>query len=110
VSYNSNIKNKDIDEFFKAVLELKTEEECYMFFEDICTIKEIQSISQRLQVAKLLKLNKTYSEIEEETGASTATISRISKCLFYGAGGYRLILDRLGYLDTEKKEKKEKKE
>ncbi len=100
--YNKGIKDDHTDELFKAILELEDIEECYMFFEDICTIKEIKSISQRLQVAKLLKLNKTYSEIEEKTGASTATISRISRFLNYGAGGYKLILERLGYDGSEK--------
>jgi len=88
-----------IDDFFEAVLQLETIEECYRFFEDICTIKEIQSIAQRLEVAKLLTLNKTYNEIEEETGASTATISRINRALNYGAGGYKIILEKLGYIE-----------
>lgn len=94
----SKIKDDSIDEFFKAILMLENEDECYKFFEDICTIKEIKSISQRLQVAKLLELNKTYNEIEEKTGASTATISRISRFLNYGFGGYKLVLEKLGYI------------
>jgi TrpR-related protein YerC/YecD len=97
VSYNSKLKDDQVDELFKAILKLENIEECYRFFEDICTIKEIKSIAQRLQVAILLIENKTYSEIEEKTGASTATISRISRCLNYGADGYKLILDRMGY-------------
>ncbi|NLK73568.1 MAG: TrpR-like protein YerC/YecD [Clostridiales bacterium] len=96
MSYESKLKNKFTDELFEAILQLQSIEECYRFFEDICTIKELQSLSQRWQVAKLLEENKTYNEIEELTHASTATISRVNKCLVYGADGYRLILKRLG--------------
>jgi TrpR-related protein YerC/YecD len=95
MSYDSKIKREDIDELFEAVLTLKSEEECYRFFEDICTINEIHAIAQRLQVAKLLSEKKTYTEIEAVTKASTATISRINKCLVYGADGYKLVLERL---------------
>jgi TrpR-related protein YerC/YecD len=95
LAYKSKFKRPDTDELFKAILSLKDEEECYRFFEDICTVNEIHSISQRLQVAKLLNANKTYSEIEKATNASTATISRINKCLLYGADGYKIVLDRL---------------
>ena len=83
------------------ILSLNNQEECYRFFEDICTVKEIQAISQRLQVVKLLVQNKTYHEIESETGASTATISRINRALNYGADGYKLVLEHLGYLEEE---------
>ena len=99
MEYNSRIKSKAVDEFFEAVSVLENMEECYRFFEDICTIKEIQAISQRLEVAKLLKANKTYNEIEEETGASTATISRINRALNYGADGYNLVLRKLGIIE-----------
>lgn len=95
MSYDSKIKREDVDELFEAVLTLKSEEECYRFFEDICTINEIHAIAQRLQVAKLLSEKKTYTEIEAVTKASTATISRINKCLVYGADGYKLVLERL---------------
>ena len=95
MAYKSKFKSKEIDELFAAVLTLKTEEECYRFFEDVCTVNEIQAISQRLQVAKLLDEKKTYTEIENITKASTATISRINKCLMYGADGYKLVLSRL---------------
>lgn len=95
MAYESKFKRDDIDELFKAVLTLQDEEDCYRFFEDICTINEIHAIAQRLQVAKLLSEKKTYSEIEEATKASTATISRINKCLVYGAEGYQRILARL---------------
>jgi TrpR-related protein YerC/YecD len=95
MSYESRFKNAETDELFKAILALETEEDCYRFFEDICTINEIHAISQRLHVAKLLYEHKTYNEIEELTKASTATISRINKCLVYGADGYRTILERI---------------
>lgn len=102
--YNSKIKNEQTDGFFEAVLQLKNMEECYRFFEDICTVKEIQAIAQRLEVVKLLVQNKTYHEIEEETGASTATISRINRSLNYGSDGYKLVLERLGIkFDSKKK-------
>jgi len=99
--YNSRIKSAQADSFFEAVLKLETMEECYRFFEDICTIKEVQAIAQRLEVAKLLKANKTYNEIEAETGASTATISRINRSLNYGADGYKMIFTKLGIISEE---------
>ena len=95
MAYDSKFKRPDNDELFKAVLLLEDEEDCYRFFEDICTINEIHAIAQRWQVAKLLADKKTYSEIEEITKASTATISRINKCLVYGAEGYQRILARM---------------
>ena len=95
MSYQPKIKDTFTDALFEAILKLENMEECYRFFEDICTIKELQSISQRLEVAKLLKDGKTYIEIEEVTGASTATISRVNRCLHYGADGYKLILAKL---------------
>ncbi|EFM24827.1 MULTISPECIES: YerC/YecD family TrpR-related protein [Peptoniphilus] len=102
--YSSKIKNEQTDGFFEAVLQLKNMEECYRFFEDICTVKEIQAIAQRLEVVKLLVQNKTYHEIEEETGASTATISRINRSLNYGSDGYKLVLERIGIkFDSKKK-------
>ncbi len=81
--------------FFKAIMTLESEEECAAFFEDICTIKEIQDISQRLSVAEMLSGGEKYQTIEERTGASTATISRVNKCLNYGSGGYATVLERL---------------
>ena len=92
MAYESKFKRPDIDELFEAVLTLKDMEDCYRFFEDICTINEIHAIAQRLQVAKLLSEKKPYNEIESTTGASTATISRINKCLVYGADGYKRVL------------------
>lgn len=79
---------------FEAVLSLKTREDCRAFFEDICTIKELQALSQRMQVASLLDGGRNYMEVIEATGASSATISRVSRCLNYG-GGYRTALDRI---------------
>ena len=84
-----------LDMLFKAVLELQNIDECYKFFEDIATITELKAISQRIQVAKMLKEKKVYTEIAEATGASTATISRVNKCLNYGQGGYNIVLDRI---------------
>ncbi len=95
MAYESKFKREDIDELFEAVLTLNDIEDCYRFFEDICTINEIHAIAQRLQVAKLLSEKKTYNEIENLTSASTATISRINKCLVYGADGYQRVLARL---------------
>jgi TrpR-related protein YerC/YecD len=83
------------DDLFEAILTLKTQEECYQFFEDICTINELKSLAQRLEVAKMLEEKKTYADIQQLTGASTATISRVNKCLSYGSDGYKLVLDRL---------------
>ncbi len=81
------------DGFFEAVLKLKDKEECRRFFEDVCTIKELQDVTQRLEVAALLKSGKNYREVGERTGASTATICRVNKCLVYGSGGYALVLN-----------------
>ncbi len=95
MAYDSKFKRDDIDELFRAVLNLEDEEDCYRFFEDICTINELHAIAQRLQVAKMLNEKKTYNEIEEVTRASTATISRINKCLVFGADGYKRALAKL---------------
>ncbi|MGN0711085.1 MAG: YerC/YecD family TrpR-related protein [Anaerovoracaceae bacterium] len=101
MAYESKLKREDIDELFKAILSLKDEEDCYRFFEDICTINELHAIAQRLQVAKLLSEKRTYNEIEEITKASTATISRINKCLIYGADGYQRVLERMSEADKD---------
>ncbi|MGE5653284.1 MAG: YerC/YecD family TrpR-related protein [Bacillota bacterium] len=87
--------DKDVDQLFRAILTLESIEECYRFFEDLCTINEIQSLAQRLEVARMLKVGYTYTHIEEKTGASTATISRVKRCLNYGADGYQTVLARL---------------
>ena len=96
-----NWHTKNTDALCEAILHLKTTEECYAFLEDICTIKEIQDISQRLAVAKILSQGISYTTICKETGASTATISRVSKCCEYGAGGYKAIIARM---NKEKKD------
>lgn len=83
---------KKFDRFFEAVQGLKSVEEYRKFFEDVCTIKELEDISQRLEVAEFLSDGKSYQEVSALTGASTATISRVNKCLVYGAGGYKLVL------------------
>ena len=80
------------DSVFNAILKLKDIEDCRKFFEDVCTIKELQDIKQRLDVAKLLIEGKNYQEVSKATGASTATISRVNKCLMYGKGGYKTVL------------------
>lgn len=87
-------RTKNTDDFFRAILSLETVDECYKFFDDVCTIKELQVISQRLDVARQLDVGKVYSDVSRDTGASTATISRVNRCLLYGSGGYRIILDR----------------
>ena len=95
MAYDSKFKSDELDELFDGILTLENREDCYRFFEDICTVNEIHSIAQRLQVAKLLHQKKTYNEIEKITKASTATISRINKCIAYGADGYRRVLEKL---------------
>lgn len=90
-----NWHNDSTDELCEAILSLKTREECYAFLEDICTIKELLEMSQRLSVAKLLSRGMSYSQISQKTGVSTATISRISRCIEYGSGGYKMIIERL---------------
>ncbi len=98
---NSKIKDKITDELFEAILTLENVEECYAFFEDICTVNEIKAIAQRLEVAKMLKDDKKYQEIQDETGASTATISRVNRCLNYGQDGYNIVLNRIKQNDAE---------
>ncbi len=89
------IKSPELDNLFDAVLSLKNREECYLFFEDLCTINELLSLSQRYEVASMLSEKKTYSEIQEQTGASTATIGRVNRALSYGNDGYNLVLERM---------------
>ena len=98
---NKKIQTPAVKDLFKGILALKDEQECFDFFEDLCTINEILSMSQRFEVAFMLKQGKTYLEISEETGASTATMSRVSRSLNYGADGYDLVFDRIGK-DMEK--------
>ena len=93
--YKPNIENEMIDGFFEALSLVDTREEYYRFFEDICTVGEINAIAQRLEVAKMLADEQTYTRIAEVTGASTATISRVKKCLNYGSDCYNIFLERL---------------
>lgn len=92
---NSKIKDENNDFLFKAILSLKNIDECYEFFEDLCTVAEIKAMAQRLHVAKMLNNHHVYSDIVSKTGASTATISRVNRCLNYGTDGYVKILERL---------------
>lgn len=92
---NSKIKDDSVDFLFKAILSLETVEECYNFFEDLCTVPEIKAMSQRLLVAHMLSNKKVYSDIVAKTGASTATISRVNRSLNYGCDGYELVFGRL---------------
>lgn len=92
---SKNIKSPTVDYLFEAILSLKNLEECYTFFEDVCTINEILLLSQRFEVAAMLRAHKTYLEIAEKTGASTATISRVNRSLNYGKDGYDMVFERL---------------
>lgn len=92
---SDKIKDKNVDFLFEAILNLQTMDECYDFFEDLCTVTEIKSISQRIVVAKMLRDKKVYSDIVSETGASTATISRVNRSLQYGCNGYEEIFKRM---------------
>lgn len=95
MAYTGKLRDPLLDELFKAILTLRDIDECYQFFEDICTVAELKAMAQRLAVAKMLQENRTYAEIAAQTGASTATISRVKRCLNYGADGYKLVLARL---------------
>ena len=90
----NRIHNKETDALFEAILSLKNTDECYLFFEDACTIKEILEISQRYKAARMLHSGSNYAEVSQAPGMSTATISRVSKCLEYGSGGYKLAISR----------------
>ena len=94
-------KKEKSDQLYKAILQLKDEQECYEFFQDLCTVSELRSMEQRFEVASLLDDGMIYNEILERTGASSATISRVNRCLQYGAGGYRTVLPRLKEKDAE---------
>jgi TrpR-related protein YerC/YecD len=94
-TYESKLKSDEMDLLFNVILKLENIEECYKFFEDVATINEIKSLAQRIHVAKLLSQKKTYIEIAEITGASTATISRVNRCVNYGSDGYKLLLERI---------------
>ena len=92
---NKKIMTPAVDELFDAILSLQSKEECYSFFEDLCTINELLSLSQRYEVASMLRDKKTYLEIAEKTGASTATISRVNRSLNYGSDGYDMVFARV---------------
>lgn len=102
---NNKIKDDATDLLFKAILNLKNQEECYRFFEDLCTVPELKAMSQRLVVAKMLTDKKVYSDIVTETGASTATISRVNRSLIYGCDGYELVFSRIFSEDNDEKDK-----
>ena len=95
MEYRGRLCDPLVDRLFDAILCLKTRDECYRFFDDLCTVGEIKAMALRLEVAKMLDAGKTYEEISAETGMSTATISRIKRFLHYGSDGYRLVIDRL---------------
>lgn len=94
---NDKLKNADTNNLFKGMLSLKSLEECYDFFEDLCTVAEIQEMARRLAAASMLKSGAKYTEIAEKTGLSTATISRVNRCLKYGSDGYTKVLSRIEY-------------
>jgi TrpR-related protein YerC/YecD len=98
---SKKIRTTEVDHLFDAILTLKDKEECYVFFEDVCTINELLSISQRYEVAKMLREGKTYLDISTATGASTATISRVNRSLNYGNDGYDMVLERIKKKETE---------
>lgn len=101
MSANEKLKDHLHDQLFEAILELRNVDECYEFFEDICTIQEMKAIAARLEVARMLKAGDIYEDIVKKTGASTATISRIKRCLMYGSGGYGKILNRMSEKNPE---------
>ena len=98
---NNKIKDEATDLLFKAILSLKNEEECYNFFEDLCTVQELKTLSQRIVVAKMLSEKCVYTDIVEQTGASTATISRVNRSLQYGCDGYDKIFDRISEEESD---------
>ena len=98
----SKIKDEKLDFLFQAILTLETVEDCYGFFEDLCTVSELQEMSRRMQAARMLRSNAVYADIAAQTGLSTATISRVNRCLKYGNDGYALILDRVKESEDEK--------
>ena len=101
------IRTEEVDHLFEAILCLKNKEECYTFFEDVCTVNELLSLSQRYEVARMLRAQKTYLDIAEKTGASTATISRVNRSLNYGNDGYDMVFARTKVNEEEEKEEKE---
>ena len=102
---NKKLHTEAVDRLFDAILSLQNREECYSFLEDVCTVNELLSLSQRFEVATMLREHKTYLEIAEKTGASTATISRVNRSLNYGSDGYELIFERLASIDNREDNK-----
>ena len=102
---NKKIKTEAVDHLFEAILCLENKDECYSFFEDLCTVSELQEMSRRLVAARMLMNNHIYSEIAEKTGLSTATISRVNKCLKYGNEGYIKALERMEYRERAARRK-----
>ena len=103
---NNKLKTQAVEQLFQAILSLKDLDEAYDFFEDVCTINEILSLSQRFEVAKMLREHRTYLDIAEKTGASTATISVVNRSLNYGNDGYDRVFERLGMLEKESEDNK----
>ncbi len=103
---NVKLKDEHMDDLFNAILKLENLDDCYSFFEDLCTVLELKSLSQRMQVAKMLVAKNVYSDIVAQTGASTATISRVNRTLNYGCDGYALVFDRMN-IETPKTDAKE---
>ena len=101
---SKKIMTEAVDHLFEAILSLQDKEECYIFFEDICTVNELLSLSQRFEVAGMLRTQKTYLDIAEKTGASTATISRVNRSLNYGNDGYDMVFSRIGYEKNNKED------
>lgn len=93
--YESKVKSRETDRLFEAILSLQSVEECYRLFDDLCTFNEVVAMSQRFHVAEMLAKGTTFTTISEKTGVSSATITRVNRCVHYGAGGYRLVHDRL---------------
>ena len=103
---SKKLRTEAVDHLFDAILSLENREECYTFFEDVCTVNELLSLSQRFEVAKMLREHRTYLDIAEKTGASTATISRVNRSLNYGNDGYDRVFERLGVLEKESENNK----
>ena len=101
MSFDERLQEQKVNELFRAIMSLETLEEHYRFFEDLCTVKEIQAMAQRFRVAQLLSEGCTYEEIVQETGMSSATISRIKRFLDYGADGYHMAIDRLDEMEED---------
>lgn len=101
---NTKLHDENVDFLFKVILSLKNADECYKFFEDLCTVPELKAMSQRLAVARMLSSKRVYSDIVSETGASTATISRVNRSLNYGCDGYELVFGRI---DSEEQKSNE---